>query len=145
MNNILISGYDIRGTHETGLTIEVAWNVGKSFAEWLSTTGSIIIMTPTSQRPIADAVIEGLRLQGRAVIDGGQGDTNAAIAHITAAGLSGAVVVGFDEMEQVATIELLREDGRLIDSEAGLHAIAELVEAGNFVPAAVKGELTVLA
>jgi hypothetical protein len=45
----------------------------------------------------------------------------------------------------MTTIELYQDEAKLIDSETGLQAIRDLVEAGNFVPAAVKGELTQLA
>ena len=145
MSDELISSYDIRGTEETGLTVECAWNVGKALADWLPTAGSIVVMSVPSRQHLAEAVIEGLRLQGRDVINGGSGDKGAAITYIKTAGLSGAVVVGYDELGKVTTIELYQDEARLIDSETGLQQIRELVEAGNFVPAAVKGELTQLA
>jgi phosphomannomutase len=145
MSEELIGAFDIRGTKETGLTVECAWNVGKALADWLSTTGSVVVCYLPTQQPIANAVIEGLRLQGRAVVDGGNGDREAAKAYITTAGLSGAAVIGFDDMEKMITIELYQEDARLIDSATGLKGIRDFVEAGNFVPAAAKGELTSLA
>lgn len=145
MSEELIGGYDIRGTVETGLDVECAWNVGKALADWLPTTGSVVVVTVPTHQDLARGVIEGLRLQGRTVVDGGIGDKEKAIAYVKTVGLSGAAVVGFDELEKVTTIELYREDARLIDSETGLKDIRELVEAGNFVPAAIKGELTALA
>jgi hypothetical protein len=93
----------------------------------------------------ANAIIEGIRLQGRNVVDGGVGDKDAATAHIKTSGLSGAVVVGVEESTGITTIQIYKEDGNLVDGESGLKSIAELVEAGNFVPAAVKGELTAIA
>ena len=60
---------------------------------------------------------------------------------MTSGGLSGAAVIGFDELEHVTTIELYKEDAKLIDSETGLKEIHDVVQAGNFVPAATKGEL----
>jgi phosphomannomutase len=145
MSDELISNYDIRGTEETGLTVECAWNVGKAVADWLPTAGKVAIMYVPSGKQLADAVTEGLRLQGRDVIDGGNGDKEAAVSYIKTAGLSGAVVIGYDELQKVTTIELYQDEAKLIDSETGLRAIRDLVEAGNFVPAAVKGELTQLA
>ena len=141
MSEELISAYDIRGTEATGLTVECAWNVGKALADWLPTAGSVgVVYTPT-QKNIADAVVEGLRLQGRDVVDGGVGDNEAAKTYVTNGGLSGGAVIGFDDDAKVITIELYREDAKLIDSENGLEEIRQLVEAGNFVPAATKGEL----
>lgn len=141
MSEELVSTYDIRGTEETGLTVECAWNVGKALADWLPTSGNVIVVHLPTQKHIADAVIEGLRLQGRGVIDGGNGGKQEARQQVADAGLSGAAVVGYDELEKVITIELYREDAKLIDNETGLKAIYEVVKAGNFVPAASKGEL----
>ena len=140
-----MSAYDIRGTKETGLTVECAWNVGKAMADWLPTIGSVAVTYVPAQQNIARAVIEGLRLQGRNVVDGGNGDKTTAKSYIATAGLSGAVVVGFDELEKQITIELYRDKAMLIDSENGLREIRDLIQAGNFVPAAVKGELTQIA
>jgi len=145
MSEELISAYDIRGTEQTGLTVECAWNVGKAFADWLPTTGPVTVMYLPGQIDIARGVIEGLRLQGRNVIDGGNGDKDAAKTYIKTAGLSGAVVVGYDELEKQITIELYKDDASLVTSEAGLQELRDLIEAGNFVPAVTKGELTHLA
>ena len=145
MSEELISAYDIRGTEETGLTVECAWNVGKALADWLPTVGRIVVVYTPSQQSLARGAIEGLRLQGRDVVDGGNGDKEKAKSYILTAGLSGAVVIGYDELERVSTIELYQDGAKLIDIESGLKQIHELVQAGNFVPAAVKGELTQLA
>jgi phosphomannomutase len=145
MSEELISAYDIRGTEATGLTVECAWNVGKALADWLATSGDVIVVYLPQQQDLARGVIEGLRLQGRTVVDGGEGDNEKAKAHVMTAGLSGAVVIGYDELEKVNTIELYQHEARLIDSETGLKEIRELVQAGNFVPADTKGELTRLA
>ena len=141
MSEELITKCDIRGTEATGLTVECAWNVGKALADWLPTTGSVVVVYVPTQKHIADGVIEGLRLQGRSVVDGGVGDKEAAKTRITSGGLSGAAVVGFDDEAKMTTIELYRDDAKLIDSDNGLEKIRQLVEAGNFVPAAIKGEL----
>lgn len=145
MSEELISSYDIRGTEETGLTMECAWNVGKAVADWLPTSGSVAVMYLPSHNEMARAVVEGLRLQGRAVVDGGNGDKEAAKSYITTAKLAGAVVVGFDELENVITIEVYQHEAKLVDIHSGLNDIRALVEAGNFVPAAQKGELTHIA
>jgi hypothetical protein len=144
MSEELISAYDIRGTEATGLTVECAWNVGKALADWLPTMGKVVVVYLPSGQDLARGAIEGLRLQGRDVVDGGNGDREKAKAYVKTAGLSGAVVIGYDELEQVSTIELYQDEVKLIDVEGGLKEIRELVQAGNFVPAAVKGELTQL-
>jgi phosphomannomutase len=142
MSEELIGAYDIRGTEETGLTVECAWNVGKALADWLPTNGSVAVVCTPAKRHIADAIVEGLRLQGRNVVDGGNGDRETAAAYVKTAGLSGAVVVGYDELTKQTVIELYQAEGRRIEAENGLRELHDLIEAGNFVPAAVRGELT---
>ena len=144
MSEELITQYDIRGTEATGLTVECAWNVGKALADWLPTVGNVVVVYRPDQKHMAEAVIEGLRLQGRNVVDGGYGDKETAKSYIKTAGLSGGVVIDFDDLEKVMIIELYREDAKLVTADDGLHAIRELVIAGNFVPAASRGELTQL-
>jgi phosphomannomutase len=145
MDEVQQGGYDIRGTSEADITVEYAWNVGKALADWLSTSGQAVVIAQDGTQELARATIEGLRLQGRDVLDGGIGDKDAAKDLIEKLTLSGGAVIGHDDLQNVSTIELYEENGRLIDSESGLSSIHELVQAGNFVPAAVKGELTALA
>ena len=145
MSEELISAFDIRGTEETGLTIECAWNVGKALAEFLPTTGGVCVAARPEQTDLARGVIEGLRLQGRPVVDAGARDKELTLSLVKTARLSGAVMIGYDEMEKMSTIELYQEEARLIDTHTGLMTIRELVVAGNFVPAVTKGELTAIA
>lgn len=141
MSEELISAYDIRGTEETGLTIDCAWNAGKALADWLAADGDIVVAYTSEYKKLADAVIEGLRLQGRNVVDGGASDKNFVTSYIVTGGLAGAVLIGSDEMEKVITIEFYQEGGKLIDRESGLKEICDSVRAGNFVPAVTKGSL----
>ncbi len=145
MTEDMITETGIRGTVETGLTTEYAWNTGKAVADWLPTAGSIIVLYVSTGQQTARAIIEGLRLQGRSVVDGGIGDKYAATAHIKTSGLSGAVVVGVEESTGVVLIQIFNEGGDVVGRESGLLELAELTDAGNFVPAAVKGELTAIA
>jgi ribosomal protein L7Ae-like RNA K-turn-binding protein len=145
MSEELISSYDIRGTEQTGLTVECAWNVGKAVADWLPALGSVAVMYVPTHDEMGRAVVEGLRLQGRAVVDGGNGDKEAAKSYISTAKPAGAVVIGVDELEKMITIEVYQHEAKLVDIHSGLSEIHALVEAGNFVPAAQKGELTRIA
>lgn len=142
MSEELIGAYDIRGTKDTGLTVDCAWNAGKALADWLPSDGSVVVAYVPSQERIGQAIIEGLRLQGRPVVDAGKNDKKFVTSYIVTGGLAGAAVVAYDELEKVTTIEFYQEGGKLIDSGSGLRDICMLVEAGNFVPAAVKGDIT---
>jgi phosphomannomutase len=145
MSEELIKEYSIQGTTESGLDIECAWNIGKAMADWLQTAGNVVVVYDAAQQQLATAIMEGVRLQGRNVVDGGVGDAALAVRHISALGLSGAAVVGFDPSTAMISIEIYQETGVRIESETGLSDIRALVEAGNFVPAATKGELTAIA
>jgi len=141
MSEELIGAFDIRGKEDTGLTVDIAWNVGKALADWLPSGGAVVVVYVPTHQHIASAIIEGLRLQGRDVVDGGHGDKEAARTHIKTGKLAGGAVVGFDDLEKMVTIELYGEDANLLGNETGLREIQELVQGGNFVPAAIKGEL----
>lgn len=136
------SSFDIRGQIDSSLTPEHAWNVGKAFSDWLPEEGFItIVSSADAEQKITHALIEGIRLQGRAVFDGGHGDTQH-LVEITADNKpAGSVMVTHDGVQNLEIIQLYQENGVVLSSDNGLIQISELVEAGNFVPAAVKGEL----
>lgn len=142
MNNEFFTAYDIRGRADNDQFVEVAWNVGKALADWLPTSGSVVVMSGEGATThVTNAVVEGLRLQGREVIAVKGGDKVILSELIATNGYSGGALVSHDAMADEATLELYRDEGKLIESETGLGEIAEVVEAGNFVPSATKGEL----
>src|SRR5450631_4366043 len=70
----IFKAYDIRGTVGTELTPDLVKNIGRAFADWLPQAGPVAVghdMRPDSS-DFAKAVTEGLRQQGRDVIDIGQ-------------------------------------------------------------------------
>ncbi len=140
-----MTGRDIRGTEETGLTVELVWDMGKALADWLPGEAAVAVTYLPVQDHVADAMIEGLRLQGRAVVSSGVIGTEAMKKYAIEHNLAGVVVVDFDDAAQVVTIEIYGEGNKLIDSNGGLGEILELARAGNFVPAPDKAELTGLA
>ncbi len=143
MTDETFTAYDIRGKIKEGISLEVAWNIGKALADLLATYGTVAIMRGSQANELLyGALIEGLRLQGRDVLDVGNGDKAALTALIKSERLSGGAYIDYDPEQDVCVVELYNENGQLIGAENGLNQIAELVRAGNFVPAAAKGELT---
>jgi len=141
MSNIF-SSFDIRGRLEDSLTPEYAWNVGKAFSDWLPEDGFIVVVSEQTAEPkIVNAVIEGIRLQGRAVMNGGQGGSERLIQLLANNRAAGSILVSHDGVQGLEIIQLYQEDGIAISSDTGLIEISELVDAGNFVPAAVKGDV----
>ena len=120
------------------IDVEMAWNIGKAVAEWFEMPGHVIVMYAPLRQDIAGAVIEGLRLQGRSVVDRGHGDLLRAKEHIKTGPCAGAVVVG--QVGDAVTIEICHGDGRVLEGEL-LQRLWEQAAAGNFVPAPNKGGL----
>jgi len=128
-NTSLISG---------AIGVEMAWNIGKAVAEWLETPGHVVVVYAPLRQDIANAVIEGLRLQGKDVADRGSGDLRKAKEHVKAAPCAGAVVVG--QVGDAVTVEICYSDGRVLEGEL-LQRLWDQAAAGNFVPASNKGAL----
>lgn len=144
MNTEIFKAYDIRGRVGSELTNEVAWRVGAALADWLPHEGAVAVgydMRPDS-KDLAEAMVEGLRLQGRKVISIGNVSTDMiyfAVGHLNLAG--GAMVTASHNPGDYNGIKLCREEAKPIGIETGLADIRDEAAAGNFVPAAEKGEL----
>lgn len=143
--SIFFSGNDIRGRVDDSLTPEYAWNAGKALADWLPIDGRVVVVsTPAANPRIVKALIEGLRLQGRNVIDGGQGDEETLIQVAAAQRTAGGALVDHSDLESLEIIRLYQDNTVMITSDNGLLEITQSIDAGNFVPAAIKGELLAL-
>lgn len=138
MTNIF-SNTDIRGSVGETLTTEYIWNAGKAFAEWLPDEGSIVVQTAETDGA-AHALIEGLLLQGRDVLQVAAGDPVALTTAITDNQAAGGAVVQYEPTQNLAVITLFDRQGTAIIG-ASLGEISQLAEAGNVVPAPEKGKL----
>ena len=127
-NTSLISG---------DIDIEMAWNIGKAVAEWIAIPGHVVVVYAPLRQNEASAVMEGLRLQGRAVADRGSGDLIVAKRYL-AAPCAGAVIVG--QVGDAVTVEVCQANGHVLTGDI-LQRLWEQALAGNFVPAVTKGEL----
>lgn len=139
MTNIF-SATDIRGSVGESLTTEYIWNAGKAFAEWLPDEGSIVVQA-TEGDSTAHALIEGLLLQGRHVLQASVGDQVALTSAITDNQAAGGAAVQYEPTQNLAVITLFDRQGAAIIGES-LGEISQLAEAGNVVPAPEKGELS---
>jgi phosphomannomutase len=140
----IFKAYDIRGKVGTELNAEVAERVGRAFADWLPTEGSVAVgrdMRPDSAE-LASAVIKGLRAQGRDVIDIGEVTSDMiyfAVGHFELAG--GAVVTASHNPGEYNGIKLCREGAGGVGIESGLADIRDAVRASEWKPSTGEGQL----
>jgi hypothetical protein len=136
------SAYDIRGHVDGSLTTEHVWNVGKAVAEWLPGEGPIAIATREDTDPqTLHAFVEGVLLQGRDVLETGEDNQQGLIALLRDGQADGGALITHDALQGIEIITLLDARGTGVTAESGLTEIGELVDAGNFMPAAKKGEI----
>jgi len=144
MNPDIFKAYDIRGKVGTELTPEVCWSIGQALADWLPEQGAVAVgrdMRPDSEE-FSKAVIEGLRLQGREVLDIGLVSTDMiyfAVGHLGLAG--GAMITASHNPGDYNGIKICREEAKPVGIDTGLAEIRDMAMAGNFAPSAQKGEL----
>lgn len=138
----VFSAYDIRGRADDSLTTEYVWNVGRAFADWLPDDGAIAFsFRSDTNLTTLHAFNEGVMLQGRDAINTGEDNQQGLIALLRDGGAVGGAIVTHDALQGIEVITLLDARGIGITAESGLAEIAQLVDAGNFVPASQKGEL----
>ncbi|HEX3568954.1 MAG TPA: phosphomannomutase/phosphoglucomutase [Candidatus Saccharimonadales bacterium] len=138
INNIF-KAYDVRGKVGSELTPEVAGAIGKAFADWLPTDGVVAVgrdMRPDSAE-LADALIDGLRTQGRTVWDIGEVTSDMiyfAIGKFNLAG--GAVVTASHNPGAYNGIKIYRDQVTPVGLDSGLDKIRDAALSGTFKPAA---------
>ena len=135
----IFKAYDVRGKVGTELTPAVAEAIGKAFADWLPNQGPIAVgrdMRPDSLE-LAQALIHGLLLQGRDVIDIGEVTSDMiyfAVGHLKLAG--GTMVTASHNPGEYNGIKLCREEARPVGLESGLGEVRDSVLLGQFKPPA---------
>lgn len=140
MDNIFKS-YDIRGLVPDELNEDIARKVGAGFARFLSENApdtverSLVVgydMRADSEA-LAMAVIEGMRSQGRDVINIGRVATDMlyfAVGHLEAAG--GIVVTASHNPGAYNGMKICREEARPVGEMSGLMDIKQMVIADDF-------------
>ena len=137
----IFSSTDIRGYVGESLTTEYVWNVGKAFADWLQREGDVVVVrTDSADEATAHALIEGILLQGRSVVQT-TGDQTKLITAIVDNKAAGGALIEYEKLQNLAVITLFDERGVAIMDSSGLSEVGQLVDAANFLPAPVKGEL----
>lgn len=136
--------YDIRGRVPDQLNEDVAWRIGRAFADYLKPQNIVVGHDiRLSSRSLCDALIRGLREGGVNVVDIGQCGTEEIYFATSFLETDGGIVVtaSHNPMDYNG-MKLVREGSRPISGDSGLHVIRELAEAGQFDTAPALGSLT---
>lgn len=137
----IFMAYDIRGKVGSELSPELCVMVGRALADFLPTSGPVVVgrdMRPDSKQ-LADALIEGLRTQGRVVWDIGEVTSDMmyfAIGKFNLAG--GAVVTASHNPGAYNGVKIYRDGVTPVGLDSGLDTIRDAVLAGAVAPPAVK-------
>ena len=138
--------YDIRGKLGEQLNTDVAYRVGRAFAQHTQAktvvVGGDIRLTSAE---LKQALAEGLMAGGTNVIDLGLAGTEHiyfATSHLKCDG--GIVVTASHNPIDYNGMKLVRENSKPISGDTGLFDIKALAEQNNFVEVTTKGTLTTL-
>jgi phosphomannomutase len=140
----IFKAYDIRGKVGSELTPEVVETIGQAFAAWLPTEGAVAVgrdMRPDSLE-LAQALIKGLRAQGRDVWDIGEVTSDMiyfAVGNFKLAG--GAVVTASHNPGEYNGIKFCAEGAKPVGQETGLFDVRDAAAQNDFAPASRPGSL----
>lgn len=138
----IFKAYDIRGKVGSELTPELVRKIGQAFADWLPAVGNVAVgrdMRPDSAE-LASAAIEGLRQQGRDVIDIGEVTSDMiyyAVGSLQSAG--GIMITASHNPGEYNGIKLCREEAKPVSIETGLAEIRDKALGGEFKPSSNQG------
>lgn len=136
---------DIRGNAADSLTTEYVWNIGKAVAEWLPEQGDIVVVKGDgAHEATVHAFVEGALLQGRNIVDAGEGDQQMLIEQISNRQAAGGALISHEALQGVEIIAFTDARGMPITADNGLSELGQFAEAGNFEPAAAKGQIVSL-
>jgi len=131
----VFKSYDIRGKVGSQLTPELLNMLGQALALWLPKKGPVAVgrdMRPDSEA-LANAMIEGLRTQGRDVWDIGEVTTDMiyfTVGHFELAG--GAVVTASHNPGEYNGIKICRENAGAVGKASGLFELKDMIIANDF-------------
>ena len=126
--------YDIRGRIPDQLNVDVAYRVGRAYAQFLKPKTVVVgqDVRPTSPALTA-ALIKGLVEGGADVLDLGLCGTEEVYFTTAHAGADGGIMVtASHNPADFNGMKLVREESRPISGDSGLEMIRELAEEGDF-------------
>ena len=139
VNPAIFKAYDIRGIVPDELNADLAYDIGRAFADFLPTEGVVAVgrdMRPDSAE-LSAALVKGLREQGRDVWDIGEVTSDMIYFAVGAHQLAGGVVVTASHNPGAYNgIKFYRDGVKAVGLDSGLADIRDAVMAGKFKPKA---------
>ena len=146
MNLTCFKAYDIRGRLPDELNEEIAWRVGRAYAEFLKPRKVVVGRdVRLSSEALCRALAMGLTDGGADVYDIGLCGTEEIYFTTFAEAMDGGIMVtaSHNPMDYNG-MKLVREGSRPISGDSGLHAIRTLAEQSAFGPVERKGQVHAL-
>jgi phosphomannomutase / phosphoglucomutase len=137
--------YDIRGRVPDELNEDVAYRIGRAFAQILNCDEVVVGRDVRIDSPLlAAAVTRGLNDAGTSVIDIGLCGTEEVYFQTAHRGVGGGIMVtaSHNPMDYNG-MKLVREGARPISGDTGLRDIEAMVESGTFLPGGPVGDARV--
>jgi len=138
--------YDVRGRIPDELNVDVAYRIGRAYAEFLKPKSVVVgYDIRLTSLEMSRAVIEGLTDGGADVIDIGESGTEEiyfATSHLKVDG--GICVTASHNPKDYNGMKFVREGSKPISGDTGLKDIQKLAEENNFVAVEKKGDVSAL-
>jgi phosphomannomutase len=136
--------YDIRGRIPDQLNEDVAYRIGRAYAQFLQ-PGSVVVGQDvrTTSPALTAALVRGLTEGGADVYDIGLcGTEEVYFATVYSTANGGIMVTASHNPMDYNGMKLVREESKPISGDSGLDAIRELAERGDFVVQKRVGQVT---
>ena len=144
VNPRIFGAYDVRGVYPTDLNEDVAYRIGRAFAQYLGVSPIAVGRDMRLSSPaLSEAFLRGITDQGADAIDLGLTTTDELYFAVGKYGYpAGAMITASHNPKQYNGIKMCRAEAVAISSETGGFAIRDLAVSGDFSEPANKGAVT---
>lgn len=134
--------YDIRGQLDTELTPEIAYRIGRAYAEYLQPLQVVVGADVRLSSPrLKSALAQGLMDGGVDVLDIGTTGTEEVYFAVFHLGVDGGIeVTASHNPMDYNGMKLVRRDSAPVSGDSGLRVIQQLAERNQFSPSARQGQ-----